>query len=141
MVDAIGRYNLVTFRREVLLRLGMSMSSGSDLALFAAMMFGCLFCFLIFRKPKVSQAKPISAIARFGFSCVCIAFIVDGLFNLFCGFRYGEMYWVSKYGGHDGWMPYEGYKRAFMYLGFLSTFGIIFGIFMIRKFARDGRSE
>jgi hypothetical protein len=51
------------------------------------------------------------------------------------------MYWVSKYGGYNGWMPYEGYKRPFIYLGFMCAFMIIFGAFMIRVLVLDGRKE
>jgi hypothetical protein len=81
---------------------------------------------------------PISPIVRIGFYCFCVLPIVTGLINLFFGFQSGEMYWVSKY-GRDSWMSYEGYKRAFIYLGFLYTWMIVFGAFMLRVLALDAR--
>jgi hypothetical protein len=72
----------------------------------------------VLTRPIKKPLPPISSKAKTGYCCFGLFAIGMGLLNLFFGFQDGEMYWVSKgFGHHDGWLPYDGYKRAFACLG------------------------
>jgi hypothetical protein len=95
----------------------------------------------LLRKPIVNSGAPISSNARTGYWYLGLMLIAFGAVNLFFGFRDGEMFWISKRSGYDGWLPYEGYKRAFIYLGVLYSFSVIVGFCIIKVFALGRRKE
>ena len=95
----------------------------------------------LLRKPIVNPGAPISSKARTGYWYLGLMLIAFGVVNLFFGFRDGEMFWVSKGRGYDGWLPYEGYKTEFIYLGMLYSFGVAFGLCVIKVFALGRREE
>jgi hypothetical protein len=93
-------------------------------------------------RPTKKQLPPISSKAKTGYCYVGLFVIGIGLVNLYFGFRDGEMYWVSKGWGHrDAWLPYDGYKRAFAYLGFMYTGMVFFGLLIIRLYVFGRREE
>ena len=60
--------------------------------------------------------------------------IGGGIVNLFLGFSEGKM-WLPPHGSSaNGWIFYEGYKRAFASLGFLYALMIFFGLAGLRMF-------
>ena len=95
----------------------------------------------LLRKPIVNPGAPISSRARTGYWYLGLALIAFGVVNLFFGFRDGEMFWVSKGNGYDGWLPYEGQKRAFIYLGVLYSFSVTAGFCVIKIIAIGRRKE
>jgi hypothetical protein len=95
----------------------------------------------LLRKPIVNPGPPISSKARTGYWYLGLTMIAFGLVNPFFGFRDGEMFWVSKAPGRDGWLAYEDYKRAFIYLGLLYSFAVTSGFCVIKVFALGRRKE
>jgi hypothetical protein len=55
-----------------------------------------------------------------------------GLVELYFGFRHGAMFWSRTRGSGPGaWLSYEGNKRAFAFMGFLFSFGLLAGTALI----------
>ena len=90
-------------------------------------------------KPIINPGAPISSKARTGYWYLGLTLIALGAVNLFFGFRDGEMFWVSK--GYKGWLPYEGYERAFIYLGAMYSLSVTFGFCVIKLSALNRRKE
>jgi hypothetical protein len=96
---------------------------------------------LLLRKPIPNLAAPISPKARTGYWYLGLLLIALGVVNLFFGFRDGEMFWVSQGRGYDGWLAYESYKKAFIYLGVMYSFSVTAGFCVIKVFALGRRKE
>ena len=95
----------------------------------------------LLRKPIVNPGAPISSKARTGYWYLALTLIALGAVNLSFGFRDGEMFWVSKGSDYKGWLPYEGYEEAFIYLGAMYSLSVILGFCVIKLFALSSRKE
>jgi hypothetical protein len=92
----------------------------------AALCAGWLFLRLI-------KSPPFASTSTVAGACLIGVFLIGvGLFNLFFGFRDGEMYSIWPHVAHRGWFAYADYKAAFAFVGTFSSFCIFFGGVMIK---------
>lgn len=93
-----------------------------EVVLIGSVVLGSLWCIRLLLRPLKNPPPVLSPKSAIGFFYAGLFLLALGIANLFFGFRDSEMYWVSRGWGHrDGWIAYQDFKRAYAFLGFMST--------------------